>query len=64
MASQKYKNDPNKFCYICGKYLTKKQSIPITQNIKACYFEYFEIEIKISINHEFLTQLIGDVIKH
>jgi len=44
MASQKYINDPNKFCYICDEYLTEKQRILITQNIKTYYFEYFKIK--------------------
>jgi len=44
MASQKNINDPNKFCYICDECLTENQRIPITQNIKTYYFEYFKLK--------------------
>jgi len=57
MASQKNINDPNKFCYICDEYLTEKQRISITQNIKTNYFEYFKIK---NLDTSYVTQLVGD----
>ncbi|EFN86061.1 hypothetical protein EAI_07982, partial [Harpegnathos saltator] len=55
------KNDLDKFCYICGEYIPQKQKVPITQNIKTCYFHieysYFNIEIK-SLNKPWVPHTI------
>jgi hypothetical protein len=34
-------NDPNNFCYICGKYCQQLQRRNITDFVKQAYEEYF-----------------------
>ncbi|KYN15220.1 hypothetical protein ALC57_12553 [Trachymyrmex cornetzi] len=46
MTSRVCVNNPDKFCYICGRYALKKQRTPITEFIKSAYFHYFHLEIK------------------
>ena len=46
MNRRKYKNDPNSFCYICGKVTMPDQHSKITQLAKSCYHQaYFGIRI-------------------
>jgi len=45
MTSRKCLNDPNKFCYICGRFTFDKQRIDINENIKNHYKNYFDIPI-------------------
>ena len=35
---RKRKNNPNLFCYICGKYMLPKQRANITEFVKKAYF--------------------------
>lgn len=39
-------NSPNKFCYVCGKLVSKQQLKPITDSVKERYFELFGTSIK------------------
>ncbi|KYN11421.1 hypothetical protein ALC57_16434 [Trachymyrmex cornetzi] len=39
MTSRVCVNNPDKFCYICGRYALKKQMTAITEFIKSAYFE-------------------------
>ena len=45
MNRRKCKNDPNRFCYICGKVAMPDQHSKITQFVKSCYHAYFGIQI-------------------
>lgn len=45
MSKRKCKNDPNVFCYICDKYANKNQRFDITDFVKECYKNYFNLEI-------------------
>ena len=40
-----YINDPDRFCYVCGKYFTSKGKYEISKFVKNVYEEYFSIEI-------------------
>ncbi|KAL7639433.1 UNVERIFIED_CONTAM: hypothetical protein RMT77_009934 [Armadillidium vulgare] len=42
---RKCKNNPNKFCYICGK-VTFTDQIPITNFVKKSYHAYFGINLR------------------
>lgn len=39
------KNSPNKFCYICGRYVLKSQCRPISEDVRKAYFLYFGCKI-------------------
>ena len=39
------KNSPDKFCYVCGRYVLKSQDRPITENVKKAYFLYFGCKV-------------------
>lgn len=43
MTSRQCKNDPNRFCYICGECAKEKRSI--TSHIKKLYKAYFHCDI-------------------
>ena len=43
MNRRKCKNDPNRFCYICGKVTLPGQHSRITKFVKSCYHAYFGI---------------------
>lgn len=43
--NRKCKNDPNKFCYICGKIVFMGQEANITSFVKTCYFAYFGMKL-------------------
>ena len=38
-------NDPDCFCYVCGKYCTSKGKYEISKFVKDVYKEYFSFEI-------------------
>ncbi|KAJ8722816.1 hypothetical protein PYW07_003996 [Mythimna separata] len=38
-------NDPNSFCFICGKFSLQKQRKKITEFVKTVYREYFGIPL-------------------
>lgn len=46
MASRSCLNSPNKFCYICGEFVLKKQWKPITDSVKVNYNYVFGIKIR------------------
>lgn len=43
--SQKSINDPNSFCYVCGKVVLKSMRASITPQIKTAYERYFGREL-------------------
>lgn len=45
MASRGCVNNPNVFCYICGKFVTQKQRQNITSFVKQAYHAYFGIKL-------------------
>ena len=45
MTSRQCKNNPNKFCYICGKLTFAKEKHSITSHIKKLYKAYFHCDI-------------------
>jgi len=45
MASRKCSNDPDSFCYICGRFTFAKNRIEIDDNVKGFYRNYFNIPI-------------------
>ena len=45
MTSRQCKNDPNKFCYICGELTFGKENRSITSHIKRLYKAYFHCDI-------------------
>lgn len=45
MSRRSCANDPNKFCYICGKYALAKQRRNITELIEEAYQKYFDFPI-------------------
>ena len=45
MTSRQCKNDPNKFCYICGELTLAKEKRSITSHIKKLYKAYFHCDI-------------------
>ena len=42
---RKYKNNPNIFFYICGKYTLSKRSAYITEFVRKAYFLYFGVKL-------------------
>jgi hypothetical protein len=38
-------NSPNIFCYICGKYSTHEQRLPINKFVRQCYHAYFGCQL-------------------
>lgn len=38
-------NSPNKFCYICGEFVTQKQRKEITETVKKKYYDIFKYPI-------------------
>ena len=38
-------NDPDRFCYVCGKYCTSKGKYEISACVKDVYEEYFSFKI-------------------
>ena len=42
---RKCKNDPNRFCYICGKVTLLSHQARITQFIKRAYYAYFGLKL-------------------
>lgn len=45
MSSRHCKNDPEKFCYMCGRYTFPRDRKPISKFVRETYFEYFKINI-------------------
>lgn len=45
MSQRACNSSSNKFCYICGQYLTEKQQLNITELVKHSYELYFGLEI-------------------
>ncbi|KYQ56124.1 hypothetical protein ALC60_04947 [Trachymyrmex zeteki] len=45
MAPRKCLNDPNSFCYICGRFTFVKNRIKLEDNVKSFYRNYFNISI-------------------
>lgn len=45
MASTSCVNSPDKFCYICGEFVLKKQLKSITESVKVKYVEHFGFAI-------------------
>lgn len=43
--SRRCKNNPNKFCYICGKVVLSGQESTITSFVKASYHAYFGVKL-------------------
>lgn len=43
--NRKCKNNPNKFCYICGKIVLLGQEANITNFVKTCYYAYFGMKL-------------------
>ena len=39
------RNDPDVFCYICGSFITTKQSMSITYFVRKAYFGYFGMRL-------------------
>ena len=45
MTTRICKTSPNKFCYICGKYILSGDSVEITALIEERFFKYFGIKL-------------------
>ena len=45
MSKRKCKNDPNNFCYICGKFTPQDLRATITERLKHAYKLYFGIKL-------------------
>jgi len=45
MTSRQFKNDPNRFCYICGKLTSAKEKRSITSHTKKLYKAHFDCDI-------------------
>lgn len=45
MSTRKCVNNPNVFCYICGKYTVLKQRTDITTFVKNAYYAYFKVKL-------------------
>ena len=43
--NRKCKTNPNKFCYICGRYLMAKESVSISAQTTELYFKYFGVRL-------------------
>ncbi|XP_076814257.1 uncharacterized protein LOC143460567 [Clavelina lepadiformis] len=42
---RKCKNDPDRFCYICGKVTLRSRQAKITQFVKKAYYAYFGVKL-------------------
>ena len=42
---RKCKNDPDRFCYICGKVTLHSRQAKITQFVKKAYYAYFGVKL-------------------
>ena len=44
-SRRSYRNDPDKFCYICGEYTFKNQRKAITDFVRKIYLAYFKVKL-------------------
>ena len=45
MSLRKCKNDPNKFCYICGEYIIRREQVNISPLIEGRFFDYLKYKL-------------------
>ena len=43
--NRKCRNDPNRFCYICGQVTLSDRQSPITNFVKKSYHDYFGVKL-------------------